>query len=124
MPSPLYGQNSSIFAIMDALVHNRLTTVISDMGGGKSTVVQAVLYTLQERARKNGGIYMYADGVFRINCHAVASFERLYFMLGESLGLICTSVTEFLHFIKDSMLLLVLDGVDALNDSDSERLKR
>jgi hypothetical protein len=124
MPTPLFGRNESIFATIKSLEENRLISITGDMGGGKSALVQAVLFTLQERARHHGGIYMYTDGVFRVNLHSVDSFARLYFMLGECLGLICTSVTEFLHFIKDSMLLMVLDGVDALNETEPVRLKK
>lgn len=111
MPSPFWGRIDSVFACIDSLKKQRLTTMVSGMGTGKSTVALAVLATLQKRAKEDGGVYMYKDGVFMVDCVPITSYERLYFSIGQVMGLIVRSMKEFGHYIRSCQMLIVLDGV-------------
>jgi len=110
MPKPLWGRSDEVNTCIDALKTHRLTTIVGGAGCGKSTVAQAVIATLQDRAKQNNGVYMYRDGICFIDCVPITSYERLCFMIGQTIGLIVTSTKEFGHHIRDSQMLVVLDG--------------
>jgi hypothetical protein len=110
MPKPFWGRSDEVSSCIEALKTHRLTTIVGGAGCGKSSVAQAVIATLQDRAKQNDGVYMYRDGICFVDCVPITSYERLCFMIGQTIGLIVTSTKEFGHHIRDSQMLIVLDG--------------
>jgi len=124
MPEPFYGRAESVLACIEAVRQCRLTTMVGGVGVGKTSVVRAMLHTLQQRALGQGGVYMYRDGVFIVDCSKLHSFERIHFAIGQELGLVVSSASELHYYMANCMMLLVLDGVHNLTKIDLARMQR
>ena len=111
-PSPFVGRTEAVLHVLSCLQNHRLSTIVGEMGSGKTTVAMMVLYTLQQRAREAAdGRYMYRDGVFKISCINMRTLFELVFILGGTIGRLTSDVGELVLVLKDKNFLIVLDGV-------------
>lgn len=69
--------------VLSCLQSHRLSTIVGEIGIGKTSVALMALYTLQQRAHNSpDGRYMYRDGVFKISCINMRSLHELVFLVG------------------------------------------